>query len=122
MKTVNEETVEESDGSLHAVKTTTGRVPPYKVPILVHGCEVPMEIDTGALRSVVSESMFRSFWPKRKLVASNKYLSTYSKEPLPVVGALNVNAEYCGQTHKLVLLVVKGSGPTLFDRVGLATD
>ena len=32
----------------------------------------------------------------------------YSKEPLPVVGALNINVEYSGQTYKLVLLVVKG--------------
>ena len=115
-KTVDEETVEESDGSLHAVRTTTGRVPPYKVQVLVDGCEVPMEIDTGASRSIISESMFRSIWPKRKLVASNVKLSTYSKEPLPVVGAMNVNVEYSGQTHKLVLLVVKGSGPTLFGR------
>ena len=29
-KTVDEETVEESDGSLHAVRTTTGRVPPLQ--------------------------------------------------------------------------------------------
>ena len=115
-KTVDEETVDESDGSLHAVRTTTGRVPPYKVQVLVDGCEVPMEIDTGASRSIISESMFRSIWPKRKLVASNVRLSTYSKEPLPVVGAMNVNVEYSGQTHKLVLLVVKGSGPTLFGR------
>ena len=69
-KTVDEETVEESDGSLHAVRTTTGRVPPYKVQVLVDGCEVPMEIDTGASKSIISESMFRSIWPKRKLVAS----------------------------------------------------
>ena len=108
--------MEESDGSLHAVRTTTGRVPPYKVQVLVDGCEVPMLIDTGASRSIISESMFRSIWPKRKLVASNVKLSTYSKEPLPVVGAMNVNVEYSGQTHKLVLLVVKGSGPTLFGR------
>ena len=52
--------MEESDGSLHAVRTTTGRVPPYKVQVLVEGCEVPMEIDTGASRSIISESMFRS--------------------------------------------------------------
>ena len=75
-----------------------------------------MEIDTGASRSIISESMFRSILPKRKLVASNVKLSTYSKEPLPVVGAMNVNVEYSGQTYKLVLLVVKGSGPTLFGR------
>ena len=72
-----------------------------------------MEIDTGALRSIISESMFRSIW---QLVASNVKLSTYSKELLPVVGALNVNVEYSGQTHKLVLLAVKESGPTLFGR------
>ena len=84
--------------------------------MVVDGCEVPMEIDTGASRSIISESMFRSIRPKRKLVASKVKVSTYSKEPLPVVGALNVNVVYRGQTHELVLLVVKGSGPTLFGR------
>ena len=76
MKTADEETVDESDGSLHAVKTTTGRVPPDNVQVLVDGCKVPMEIDTGASRSIISKTMFRSIWLKRKLVASNVKLST----------------------------------------------
>ena len=110
MKTVDEETVEESDGSLHAVKTISIQ------GSLVDGYEVPLEIDTGASRSILSENMFRTIWPKRTLVASNVKLGTYSKEPLPVVGAMNVNVEYSGQTHKFVLLVVKGSGPTQLGR------
>ena len=88
----------------------------YKVQELADSCEVPTEIDTGASRSIISKSMFRSIWLKKKLVAFNEKLSTYSKESLSVVGAMNVNVEYSGQTYKLVLLVVKGSGPTLFGR------
>ena len=99
MKTVEEETLEESDGSLHAMRTTIGRVHPYKVQVLVDECEVPLEIDTGASRSIISESMFRSICPKRKHVASNVKSSTYTKEPL----AINITIEYSGQTHKLVL-------------------
>ena len=43
--------------SLCAVKSPTGCIPPLKVPVLIDGCEVPMEIHTGASRLIVSESV-----------------------------------------------------------------
>ena len=52
-----------------------------------------MEIDMGASRSIISESLFRSIWPKRKLSTSSLKLQTYSKESLHVLGALKVNVE-----------------------------
>jgi len=44
---------------------------PLKIQVLVDGCEVPMEIDKGASRPIISESLFRSIWPKRKLSTSS---------------------------------------------------
>ena len=116
VKAVDGEAEEDYVESLCAVKSPTGRIPPLKVPVLIDGCEVPMEIDTGASRSIMSENVFRSIWPKRKLQASSIKLRTYSKEPLPVVGALKVNIECNDQTAQHTLLVVKGDGPTLFGR------
>ena len=41
---------------------------------------------------------------------------TYSKEPLNIVGAVQVHVEYDGQTAQLTLIIVKGDGPTLLGR------
>lgn len=116
VKTVNGEAEVDYEEPLNAVKSPTGRVPPLRVQVLVDGCEVPMEIDTGASRSIMSESVFRSIWPKRGLQGSTIQLHTYSKGPIPVVGALRVNVECNDQTAQLTLLVVKGDGPTLLGR------
>ena len=43
-------------------------------------------------------------------------LQTYSKEPIPVVGAIQVHVAYQGQTAILPQIVVKGKGPTLLGR------
>ena len=43
-------------------------------------------------------------------------LTTYSKEPIPVVGCCSVNTQYNGETAHLPLLIVGASGPTLLGR------
>ena len=47
-------------------------------------------------------------------------LQTYSKEPITVVGSVNVQVSYKGQTAHLPLVVVKGDGPTLLGRFWLS--
>ena len=98
-----------------------GKLPPLKVCLQVDECEIPMEIDTGASMSIMSEDTYRKIWPTRKLEVSNVKLQTYSKEPLPVVGAQNVQVYYEGQSASLPLIVVKGDGPTLLGRNWLGT-
>ena len=49
---------EESDDlltSIDAVKQTGGKVPPLKVHVQIDKCKIPMEIDTGASVSIMSE-------------------------------------------------------------------
>ena len=116
VKTVAGEAEVDYEEPLYAVKSPTGRIPPLKVQVLLDDCEVLMEIDTGASRSIMSEGVFRSFWPKRKLQASSIKLQTYSKEPLSVVGSLDVNVEHNDQAAQLTPLVIKGDGPTLLGR------
>jgi hypothetical protein len=43
-------------------------------------------------------------------------LQNYSKQPIPVVGMTTCQVHYEGQQANLPLLVVKGTGPTLFGR------
>ena len=80
-----------------------------------------MEIDTGASRSIMAESTFRKTWPNRKLEPSTVKLQMYSRnEPLLVVSGIQVNVGYESQTVTLPLVVVKGDGPTLMGRHGMA--
>ena len=115
----------DSEDSLEEVQAVNqsggGKLPPLKVCLQVDECEIPMEIDTGASMSIMSEDTYRKIWPTRKLEVSNVKLQTYSKEPLPVVGAQNVQVYYEGQSASLPLIVVKGDGPTLLGRNWLGT-
>jgi len=64
----------------------------------------------------MSEVTYRKIWPTRELEVSDVKLQTYSKEPLPVVGARNVQVYYEGQKATLPLVMVKGDVPTLLGR------
>ncbi len=116
VRTVDREAEVDYEDLLGAVASLSERVPPLKVQVTLDGHKVPMEIDTGASRSLMSEKAFRSLWPKRKLQTSSVKLQTYSKEPLPVLGAIPVRATYDHQSERLTLLVVEGDGPTLLGR------
>ena len=110
---------EDSLEGIQALKQLGGKMPPLKVWVQVDECKIPMEIDTGASLSIMSEVTYRKIWPTRELEVSDVKLQTYSKEPLPVVGARNVQVYYEGQKATLPLVVVKGDGPTLLGRIWL---
>ena len=63
-----------------------------------------MEIDTGAFFSIISETQ-KSMVP---------LLNTYTKEPIPVLGQLNVEVRYGQQqaTLPLVYLIPQGQSPS----------
>ena len=91
--------------------------PPIQVKVKVDDCLIPMEVDTGASMSLMSEHTFRRLWPRRSLVTTGVTLCAYSKEPIPVKGKCYVNIEYNGQTAaELPLIIVQDSGPTLLGR------
>ena len=47
---------------------------------------------------------------------SDLLLKTYTGEPLPVIGELNVQVRYEEQENDLALTVVAGDGPSLLGR------
>ena len=80
-----------------------------------------MELDTvtGASYSLIREHTFQSIWPEKDglvLQESSVKLHTYMGEQVAVVGHIIVSVNCNNQTVELQLLVVKGKGPSLFDR------
>ncbi len=112
----SEESKEDFENYILAVKSPKKPLPPLKVRMVLDDCSLPMEIDTGASRSIISEPQFKKLWRNKILEPSTIKLKTYSQEPLPVVGSVDVRVEYGEQSAILPLLVVKGEGPTLFGR------
>ena len=76
---------------------------PIKVEVVVDGNPLTMELDTGAAVSLVSESTYQEYWPDRQLQECQTRLSTYSGEPLSVLGTLEVEVQYEGQRVHLPL-------------------
>ena len=73
-----------------------GHCKPIKVEVVVDGNPLTMELDTGAAVSLVSESTYQEYWPDRQLQECQTRLSTYSGEPLSVLGTLEVEVQYEG--------------------------
>ena len=84
--------------------------------VLLDGCPVAMEVDTGASVSIMAEKVFRRLWPKRTLSPSKVRLCNYNKTTISVLGTCKVNVNYQGHTEHLPSVVVEGSGPSLFGR------
>ena len=110
---------EEEDEDLPMLNFVSQRdcvLPPLKVRIQVDDCRITMEVDTGASLSLMAETTFRRLWPSRNLNPTEVRLCTYSKQTIPVLGSVEVDVAYQGQTTQLPLVVVKGGGPTLMGR------
>lgn len=75
-----------------------------------------MELDTGATVSLVSEQTWLSLFPGSSLKPSRNQLRTYLGETISVLGQLDVVVSYDRQEARLPLVVVKGTGPSLFGR------
>lgn len=75
--------------------------PAILIHITMNGSKIPMELDTGATLSVMSEETWKEACPTATLQQSSARPSTYSGEPLTVLGKAMVDIEYEGQTEKL---------------------
>ena len=66
----------------------------FRVTLQVNGVNLPMEIDTGAAVSILSEATYKSTWSassRPPLTYSNIVLRTYSGHKLHVLGKVGVN-------------------------------
>ena len=84
------------------------------IELTVNGATLPMELDTGASVSLISENTYRNLWlAKRRppLQPSDARLYTYSGELIKVLGIISVTVRYKDQVKQLPLLVVPTDGP-----------
>ena len=105
-----------SDEEYRLHKLTERSSDPITVTVTIDGKQLPMELDTGAAVSIISDKTRRSLFPDLELRESALVLKTYTDELMEVVGQLRVRVKYGSQEQKLILVVVAGSGPSLFGR------
>uniref|UniRef100_A0A1B6L0V9 RNA-directed DNA polymerase n=1 Tax=Graphocephala atropunctata TaxID=36148 RepID=A0A1B6L0V9_9HEMI len=111
--------------SLYKVDTVNTLSQPFQVKVVIEGKLVSAEIDTGAGRTVMAQSVFSKLFPNFYLCKSNVRLNTYMKEPIQVAGEAIVNVSLpdkleCNRPKgkTLSLLVIKSVEklPTLIGR------
>ena len=96
---------------------------PYIVTLLINNISVPMELDTGAARTIMSYCNFKRIFGNSlpTLKKTSTVLYKYGKAKMPLVGEASVKVSYSKVDNKelgnfLQLLVVKENGPTLLGR------
>ena len=94
-------------------------VSPLQTMVTIEGKVIPMEVDTGASITVVSEATLASIWgqqPVPPLQSTTVKLRTYTGSEIPVVGELTIRVRHQDQQLELLLVIVAGSGPSLLGR------
>ena len=86
-----------------------------EIPVKLNRTSLLMELDTGAGVSVISEETYKKHFSGTPLMPSNR-LHAYTGHPLKVHGQLIAHLKYQDQSADVPLLVVEGSGPSLFGR------
>ena len=80
-----------------------------------------MELDTGALVSLLSDRAGREKLNQVPLEPSSLGLRTYTGEPYKLLGQAHVQVEYKNQSAMLPPLVASGDDPSLFGKNWLST-
>ena len=89
---------------------------PFHTDVIVDGKMLRMEIDTGAAVSIISQSQQEALFPDATLRKPRVKLTTYTGEPMTVVGELDAQVQYGQQSKALPLTVVAGNGASLLGR------
>ena len=111
---VPEEIPDSKDVALFTISRESNK--PIRVSVTIGGEVLPMEVDTGAAVSLISEVEYQDKFSKYQLHKSNVKLKTYTSESMIVVGEFNAQVTYEDQKDTLTLVVVKGDGPALMGR------
>ena len=105
--------------TMYTIRNRTTK--PFEVKLELNGVGTPMEVDTGASVSIVSEDRFKMLQEKgTTLRPSRAKLFTYTGEAINVVGVTDVTVKHNGQSVTLPLIVTGGTGPSLLGRDWLA--
>ena len=88
--------IQNAEYSLFNLNSTSNQ--PFQVIVIVDNQQVPMEIDTGAAISLVSEETYKKLWPHKPLQQATIVLKTYSGQQLQLCGSMEVDVVY-GTQH-----------------------
>lgn len=107
----------EYDDMLNISQVTSG-CPKFMVAVSIGGEIVPMEVDSGAARSIISQNTFSKLKVARhiKFEEADTKLVTWTKEGLDVIGKATIPVRFKEQDFKLPILVVRNEGSTLLGR------
>lgn len=95
--------------------SVTSRNNPIRVDVVINGVKLDMEVDSGAAVSIIDENTYAKHFDRCPLTSTNIRLRSYTGE-IPVMGKIDVEVRYLEQSCLLPLVVVKGTGPSLFGR------
>lgn len=90
--------------------------PPYKLEVMIDKVIIPMEIDSGAGRTIIGLSTYKEHFSHIQLRKPTVNLSTWSKEELPILGSIVVDVKLHDCKASLPLVVMNQDGPTLMGR------
>jgi hypothetical protein len=91
-----------------------------EIPIEINSVQMPMVLDTGAGISIISKETFDNNFNNISLKPCSTLLHTHTGDSIKVRGQFNASVNYNGQRMSLPLVVVDGSGPSIFGRDWLA--
>ena len=92
---------------------------PLFVELQISNATIPMEVDTGATLSIISRHTYDTVWAGKQappIQPTNVKLRTYTREEIPVDGAIEAEVTYQDQKAQLSLVIVSGDGPSLMGR------
>ena len=108
----SEESVEADQWPIFTVKTENQK--DISLYLEIEGKSLKMELDAGAAVSIISEKVYHELFGKIPLKPSTILLKTYTSEAVHVLGEMDVKVKYETQSATLPLVVVTGTGPSLF--------
>ena len=96
------------------LRLTDSRAKPIQITVRVNKKLITMELDTGASLSMISQQTFAQIGHIMELKPSTVRLTSYSGHEIEVLGTVDVEVSYEGVQKVLPLLIVEGTGPSLF--------
>lgn len=84
-----------------------GSPPPIVVKVIINGHEVPMELDTGAAVTIMSEKDFAENFPDLSYNCEDVKLGVYNGTAINVRGVAQVDVKCGKQSHRLPLVIAK---------------
>lgn len=110
------EHVTNTEYDMHVVKEAHSA--PYRVDLLLNGVPMKMELDTGAVVSVINERTFDSIQQAGNppLYPAESRLKTYTGQEIQVQGTTQLVVQYKDKHLPLSVHVVSGTGPNLLGR------